>query len=104
MTEWFERRAGSHVAVQKLSQMGEQVDEPVMMLYGNPVPDWVNMPPDLDPTEPTLKVMGATSGPCPKCNGASGTVRHLELSEGYYVAECERACGFVWYELPGGMK
>lgn len=100
MTDWFERRAGELAAIQSLSPMGEQADEPVMLLFTNDAPDWVRMPPELDASERVLEVLRTFAVSCPKCHGATGTVRHLELSEGYYVAQCELVCGFVWYQLP----
>lgn len=93
MTEWFERRAGELGSI----EVDPPPDGPVMVMFGNDVPDWVNTPPELGPVR-SLRVLGHGAAPCPKCRGTH-EVRHLDLQDGLCVAECEHNCGFVWYRL-----
>jgi len=86
MTEWFTRSAGD---VMSLSET-----DPCMGLIAD-VPDWVRLPPEIDPSMAKLKVSGHKMGKCPKCHRS--IVKHLELEKGYGVAECTDICGFVWY-------
>lgn len=84
-TAWFDRKAGSDVHVSK--------DDDGVYLLGRGVPDWVATPEQLGGER--LRVMGAFKDVCPMCGGGS-PVRHLELTDSYFVAECVQH-GFVWY-------
>lgn len=98
MTDWFERRAGELGAV----EADASPDGPVMVLFGSDAPDWVKTPPELGPVR-QLRVLDQFWGTCPKCKSGV-VVRHLVVSEGFRVAECEHACGFVWYKLKENAK
>ena len=86
-TEWFERGVGDFAA--------QGMDDPTLLLIGDPVPDWVRTPPELGGIQ--LRVVRGFQAACPHCSPAK-PVRHLELesAEGCGVAEC-REHGFTWY-------
>ena len=88
-TEWFNRKAGSIAA--------QGSDDPTMLLVGDGPPDWVRLPPELGGAR--VKVEGSHTAPCPMCDGGPH-VRHLELPDGYGVAECP-IHGFAWYRRKG---
>lgn len=84
MTMWFNRKPGD------VASQGSE-DETALLIGDSP-PDWVRLPPDLGGTQ--LKVLGVCHAECPKCHAPN--VRHLDLEQGYGVAECT-GDGFVWY-------
>jgi hypothetical protein len=61
------------------------------LLLNTGVPDYVRLPPELG--SHLMKVISAFITKCPKCDAE---VRHLELGDNYYVAECLEH-KFVWY-------
>ena len=84
--ERFTKRAGDSVL------QGE--DDPLMLLFGDVVPDTVRLPDELGGH--TVRVTGAHAVPCPSPSCPDHQVRHLTLSNGLGVAECATA-GFLWY-------
>lgn len=86
-TMWFERQAGSPVAVSASSE------EPAILM-GVEVPDWVRLPDQLGGARVRVTASMTRRCPCGK-----GDARHLILNEatGIRVAECPHGSGFMWY-------
>lgn len=85
MIEWFDRKPGSNVT--------QGSEDPTMLLIGDGPPDWVRLPPELGGAR--VRVLGSHTAPCPMCEG-DAPVRHLELGNDLFVAECAFH-GFAWY-------
>lgn len=83
--EWFQRRAGEHVA--------EGTSDPSMTLIGSGTPEWVRLPEELGGT--TLRVEKSFVAACPAAE-VCADCRHLHLANRYGVAEC-LSHGFLWY-------
>jgi hypothetical protein len=89
MTLWFDRKVGEFV-----SEASENGEPGTLIFMGNEaMPDWVKTPEEIGGK--TLKVLKMQIKECPKCI-ESNHVKHLELEEGMFVAECRRH-GFIWY-------
>lgn len=90
-TEWF-KNDGSGISV--------HAEDENLILVGNGVPHWVRVPNE-SPIRPGEKarVIASFNGACPKCRTpqVERMVRHLDLDQGLYVAECKPGCGFVFY-------
>jgi len=84
MTMWFDREAGSPVA------MG--ITDPASLMVGSGAPDWVRFPPELGGAR--VQVVEAFIAPCLKCTNHE--VRHLAFDSDIGVAECNKH-GFLWY-------
>lgn len=82
-TERFNKTAGSPVM--------QGVDDPSMMIVGDSVPDWVQVPNELGGGR--RPVTRAYTRPCPACGDHD--VRVL-LAGDLSVAECEQR-GFLWF-------
>ena len=95
MTEWFDRDKDSIGKPLHVAQGSEKYGDPteLLMASADAMPDWVKLPDEIGGQ--TLKPVRQFGQECPMC--ANGKlVRHMECTEGYYVAECPRH-GFVWY-------
>ena len=78
---WWGNREAGHVGA---------INENEMLLYEG-TPDYVRLPPELGSRQ--MKVISAFIAKCPQCHYM---VRHLELGDNIYVAECV-IHKFVWY-------
>jgi hypothetical protein len=93
---WFNRTKGNIGSGMHVAQGSEEDGDPTTLLIGSPdaIPDWVRTPEEIGGQR--LKVLGSFQRECPICNGGP-PVRHLECSDGFFVAECV-SHGFAWYK------
>jgi len=91
-TLWFDRSPGDQVM---LGAPEERGGDPTTLLMVAPeaLPDWVRTPEEIGGHQ--LKVLRGFGQECPLCKDHV-VVRHLECSEGFFVAECQTH-GFAWY-------
>jgi hypothetical protein len=78
---WYGKRKAGHIGA---------INENEILLYEG-APDYVTLPSELGSRR--MKVISAFISKCPKCDAQ---VRHLELGDNYYVAEC-LVHKFLWY-------
>lgn len=86
--EWF-RYDGSGIAI--------HAEDKGILLVGDYIPDWVLIPHESPiRSGERARVMGHTQKACPVCKRP---VRHLDLGEKLFVAQCKPGCGFLFYQV-----
>ena len=86
-TATFIKRAGDNAH--------QSTEDPAMQLFGDVVPDWVDVPPQAGGGRRTVQRHCIITCPC-NPHAPKHKVRELDLGRNLFVSECPHR-GFLWY-------